>query len=77
MKLFAGRIAIDHQFCGGRPFFKGTRIPVYVVLEMLMNREKEEDILAAYPDLKPTDLTDAIEYAKNIASIPRQAISMA
>lgn len=75
--MLLGRITIDEDHCSGRPYFKGTRIPVYVVLEMLANREKETDILEAYPDLQSADLTDALEYAKNIASIPRQAIHMA
>jgi uncharacterized protein (DUF433 family) len=77
MKLFEGRITVDPDYCGGRPYFRGTRIPVYVILEMLANREKEQDILDAYPVLQSSDLTDALEYAKNIASIPRQMVRMA
>jgi uncharacterized protein (DUF433 family) len=74
MKMLKGRITLEPDFCGGRPFFKGTRVPVYVVLEMLANREKEEDILAAYPDLQSADLTDALDYARNLAAIPRQPL---
>ena len=44
MKTLPGRIVIDPAVCGGRPHFKGTRIPVYVVLEMLANRETWDNV---------------------------------
>ena len=72
MTRLPGRIVIDADVCGGRPHFRGTRIPAYVVLEMLANEEKWEDIHQAYPDLTRQDLKDAVEYAKEIAAIPRQ-----
>ncbi len=39
MKTLPGRIVIDAAVCGGSPHFKGTRIPVYVVLAVLANQE--------------------------------------
>ncbi len=74
MKL-PGRIVIDTATCGGRPHFRGTRIPVYVVLEMLANRESREDIRAGFPDLSDDDLANAIEYARDLAAIPRQSLT--
>ena len=68
-----GRIAIDPAVCGGRPHFAATRIPVYVVLEMLANHEAQEEILTELPDLTAADLTHAIEYARDVAAIPRQS----
>ena len=68
-----GRITIDPAVCGGRPHFRATRIPIYVVLEMLANEECREDILAEFPDLAPEDLAHAIEYARDVAAIPRQS----
>ena len=70
-----GRIVIDPATCGGRPCFRGTRIPVYVVLEMLANGESREDICQEFPDLSSDDLTNAIEYARDVASIPRQSLT--
>ncbi len=67
-----GRITIDSSFCGGRPFYRNTRIPVYVVLEMLANHESWEDIHEAYPDLVEDDLKSALDYSRDLASIPRQ-----
>lgn len=77
MKLLKGRIAVDADQCGGRPYFKGTRIPVYVVLEMMANREKEADILESYPDLRSQDIIDALDYARNLAAVPRQTLQPA
>lgn len=77
MKTLPGRIVIDGSMCGGRPCFRGTRIPVYVVLEMLRNQEAPEAILAAYPDLAVGDLQAALEYARNLAAIPCQPLATA
>ncbi|MBI2890721.1 MAG: DUF433 domain-containing protein [Nitrospirae bacterium] len=65
-----GRVAIDPNFCGGRPHFRGTRVPVYVVLEMLANGEEPKEILSEYPNLTAEDLRDALVYAKQLAEIP-------
>jgi len=73
MKTLPGRIVIDPAVCGGRPHFKGTRIPVYVVLEMLTNQESWDDIRADYPLLTLDDIRSALEYARNIADVPRQS----
>jgi uncharacterized protein (DUF433 family) len=73
MKTLPGRISIDPAVCGGRPHFKGTRIPVYVVLEMLSNQETWEDVRADYPLLTQDDVHSALEYARNIADVPRQS----
>jgi uncharacterized protein (DUF433 family) len=77
MTHLPGRIAVDPETCGGRPYFKGTRIPVYIVLEMLTNGESWEDIQEAYPDLRRQDLADALDLARDLASIPRQGLAMA
>ena len=74
MKL-PGRIVIDPATCGGRPHFRGTRIPVYVVLEMLANGECHEDIREEFPDLTDQDICHAIEYARDVAAIPRQSLT--
>jgi len=77
MKTLPGRITIDPHMCGGKPVFSGTRVPVYIVLEMLANREKSEDILAEYPNLTEADLRDALTFARNLAEIPGQPASSA
>ena len=70
MKTLPGRIIIDPERCGGKPVFSATRVPVYVVLEMLANGESQQEILKEYPNLTAEDLHDALVYARNLAEIP-------
>lgn len=70
MKTLPGRIIIDPERCSGKPVFSGTRVPVYVVLEMLANGESQKEILDEYPNLTVTDLHDALVFARNLAEIP-------
>jgi uncharacterized protein (DUF433 family) len=50
---------------------------VYVVLEMLANGESRDDIRQEFPDLSETDLKHAIEFARDVASVPRQSLTAA
>lgn len=52
----------------GKPCLKGTRIPVYLVLEKLAAGETSEDILAAYPQLKREHIKASLEYAARLAA---------
>ena len=40
----------------GKPCLKGTRIPVYLILEKLAAGETADEILAAYPQLTTAHL---------------------
>jgi uncharacterized protein (DUF433 family) len=51
----------------GKPCLKGTRIPVYLVLEKLGAGETAEQILAAYPQLAKDHITAALQYAAALA----------
>ena len=46
---------------------KGTRIPVYVILEKLGAGETSEEILDAYPQLTKDHMTAALQYAAILA----------
>lgn len=48
---------------GGVPYLRGLRIPMATVLGMLADRMTEAEILAAYPDLEPADIHEALRYA--------------
>jgi len=52
----------------GKPCLKGTRIPVYLILEKLAGGETAEEILAAYPTLRPEHLSAVLEYAARLAA---------
>ena len=59
-------ITIDSGVCYGQPCFSGTRIMVYLVLEMLEAGETIQDILKAYPQLTQEHVKAAIHYAVEI-----------
>ncbi len=56
-------ISIDPNVCHGKPCFKGTRIMVYLVLEMLEGGGTVDDIQEAYPSLTPEHVKAALEFA--------------
>ncbi len=57
------RITVDPDQMGGVPCIRGLRIPVATVVGMLADRLTREEILGAYPDLKPEDVDEALRYA--------------
>lgn len=61
-------IEIRSDVMMGKPCLKGTRIPVYIVLEKLGAGEAAEEILAAYPQLNKDHITAALQYAAGLAS---------
>jgi uncharacterized protein (DUF433 family) len=59
-----GRIRIDPAVCFGKPCIKGTRIPVYMVLELLeQGLSPQEIIRQCYPELSLEDIKACIHYA--------------
>jgi len=55
------RIEINPKKMGGKPVIKGTRIPVYFILELLANGWSFEDILESYPQLTKEGITALLE----------------
>ena len=67
MKLPAG-IKVDPEIMMGKPCVKGTRIPVYVLLQKMAAGETEAELLKAYPLLSQADLMAVWEYAARAAA---------
>ncbi|MBI2906973.1 MAG: DUF433 domain-containing protein [Chloroflexi bacterium] len=61
------RIIVDPEIMHGKPVIKGTRIPVYVVLNLLAGGLKPEEALTEYPDLASEDILACLEYAAELA----------
>ncbi len=57
------RITIDPRQMGGTPCVRGLRIPVSTVVDMVAEGMTTEEILAAFPDLEPGDIPEALHYA--------------
>ena len=60
-------ISSDPQIMHGTVCFRGTRIPVSVVLDNLADGETPERILDQFPTLKPEHIPAAIAYAAELA----------
>ncbi len=56
-------ISIHPNICHGKPCFKGHRIMVYLVLDMLEAGAALKDIQEAYPDLTADHVKAALEFA--------------
>ncbi len=63
MEEIADRIVIDPDVMVGKPVIKGTRIPVYLLVEFVANGMTEKEILKEYPPLKKEDIKAALLYA--------------
>ena len=49
--------------CGGKPIVKGTRIPVWLLLELQADGATEDELLRDYPHLSREDIRAAFAYA--------------
>lgn len=61
------RITTDPKVMHGKPCIKGTRIPVYLILNLLAGGMPEAEILENYPDLVKEDIQACIKYASLLA----------
>jgi uncharacterized protein (DUF433 family) len=57
------RITVRHDQMGGVPCIRGLRIPVATVVGMIANRMSDAEVLAAFPDLEPEDIREALLFA--------------
>jgi uncharacterized protein (DUF433 family) len=60
------RIEVNPKILGGKPVIKGTRIPVYLILELLSAGYNFKRIVKAYPSLTEQDIKAAVDYAAQI-----------
>lgn len=66
MKL--DRITVNPEVCLGQPTIRHMRITVSVILKMLGSGHTLQEVLAAYPELEPDDLQQAMQYAAWVVS---------
>jgi uncharacterized protein (DUF433 family) len=57
------RIEINPKIMLGKPVIRGTRVTVELILRKLSEGAKEEDLLNAFPHLRPDDIRAALAYA--------------
>ncbi|MDI6821539.1 MAG: DUF433 domain-containing protein [Actinomycetota bacterium] len=66
MKDFMKRIEINPKILLGKPIILGTRIPVELVIKLVAQGWRDEDIIREYPSLKKDDIRAALLYAEKI-----------
>lgn len=57
------RITHNPALMGGKPWIRGLRVTVGMIVGLLASGQTRERILQAYPCLEPGDLDEALAYA--------------
>jgi len=71
---YTDRINIDQKILSGKPVFKGTIIPISIVLKMLRDGATFQKILEEYPKLTEEDIKAALDYSVFIIDHPEEEI---
>lgn len=66
---FSKHITIDPEIMDGLPTIKGTRIPVYLIMELFEGGYSIDEIIKEYPALNEKDIKAAIRFASILTSI--------
>ena len=61
------RVRVDPQICSGRPYIRGTRIHIAIILDALTEGLTAAEVLLHYPALEYDDICAAVEYASQLA----------
>ena len=67
-------ITVDPNVCHGKPVFKGTRVLVADVLEMIASGMSIEDVIEEYPQLNREMILEAIALAAELLRRERRVI---
>lgn len=59
-------IVVDPEVCHGKPVFRGTRILVSDILELLSAGKSVDEILEEYPSLTEEMVREALAYASAV-----------
>jgi uncharacterized protein (DUF433 family) len=72
MEIAVTSVIIRHpDIMGGRPVFRGTRVPVEVLFENLKDGLSLDEIVAAYPSLSRDDLVACLdEFGSTLTKAP-------
>ena len=66
-KQLLARVRVDPQICAGRPYIRGTRIYIAIVLDALVEGFTPAEIIDHYPCLDLDDIRAAVAYASQLA----------
>jgi len=57
------RIEINPKILGGKPVFRNTRIPIYIILQMIRDNASFDQIIQEYPRLTIEDIKVVLDYS--------------
>lgn len=60
------RIKIDPAICHGQPCVKGTRIPVWLIVQYLAHGDTAEEVVSEFPTLALEDVQACLAYAAEL-----------
>ena len=69
------RIEINPLILCGKPVIKGTRSPVYLILDLLGSGCSVEKIIEEYPTLKREDILAAVQFASSLTRFEEMEFS--
>jgi len=67
---FLQRIEINPKILGGKPVIKHTRIPIYIILQMLRDGASFDEIIAEYPRINTDDIKAVLDYSLFLVNHP-------
>jgi len=59
----AARVTRNPEILRGKPIIRGTRVPVYLIVDFVDNGATPDQIVADYPDLTVDDVEAALAFA--------------
>ncbi|MCR4342435.1 MAG: DUF433 domain-containing protein [Patescibacteria group bacterium] len=61
------RIEVNPDICHGQPCIKGTRIMVYIIIELLESGLTPDDVIRDYyPNITKEDIKNCLHYAVSL-----------
>lgn len=61
------RVIVDPKVCRGRPYIRGTRIYIAIILDALFEGLTPDQVIDHYPSLVLDDIRAAVAYATMLA----------
>jgi uncharacterized protein (DUF433 family) len=61
------RIEVNPEVMLGQPVIKGTRLPVYVIVEAVAEGNTPEELVEAYPFLTTDDIQQALRFVASLS----------
>jgi len=68
------RVEVNPRIMCGKPVIRGTRIPVYLILELIAAGYSFKKVIKTYPLLKDEDILAALDYAASVTKHEETAL---